>query len=44
MEIHLQLISGVALGIEYIKPDYTDTGEHCLELDLFMVRVKVFWE
>ena len=43
MEIHLQLISGVSLGIEYIGPDYTDTGEHSIEVDLLLVRVKVFW-
>jgi hypothetical protein len=44
MEIHLELISGVALGVEYVRPDYTESGDHCLIVDLFLVRMMFFWE
>jgi hypothetical protein len=44
MKIEPYLISGVALGIEYVGPDLTDDGEHTIVLDIGILRLLFTWE
>lgn len=44
MQILLHFISGVAFGLEYVRPESTDSGDHCIVLDIGIIRLMFFWE
>jgi len=44
MTIDLHLISGMAIGLEYVSPEALDEDEHCVVLDLGVFRFMFFWD
>lgn len=43
MKIGFYFITGFAFGFEYVPPEETPDNEHCLMVDLGILRVMFFW-
>ena len=44
MEIQMCLISGFAIGLEYLNPEQLEEDCHCMVLDLGIFRFLCFWD
>jgi hypothetical protein len=42
--IQPHLITGIAFGCEYVSPEDMDSDEHCVVLDLGILRLLFWWE
>jgi hypothetical protein len=43
MDIEFYIISGFSLAVEYVSPASSEDGEHCVVIDLGILRTMFFW-
>lgn len=43
MEIQAYVITGFSLAVEYVSPGATGEDEHCVVVDLGVLRFMFFW-